>query len=97
MDLTAERLKEAIAIRKLIVALERQLEALFARRGPPRSVPPEALMGASALLKKSGKRKSMSAATRAKLRSAASARWANRKQIQGVSDTHKPPPRRARA
>ena|SRR5947208_14771251 len=65
MDISVEALQEAISIRRQIDTLEKRLSSML--RGSPASSPP-----------RTGRRH-MSAATRAKLAAAATARWARLK------------------
>ncbi len=74
MDLSLNKLKEAISIRTQIDTLERRLSSIFGTSGSTsRSSAP-----------RSGRR-SMSAATRAKLSAAAKARWAKRRGGSGAA------------
>lgn len=72
MDLSLQKLTEALTLRQQISALEKRLGTLFG--------------GASQAKRKrrSRKRRPMSAATRAKLAAAARARWAERKGVPSV-------------
>jgi len=72
MDLSLNTLKEAVSLRQQIQTLEQRLAALFRTSG----------IGTKAPAPSTGRR-SMSAATRAKLSAAAKARWA--KQRRGGS------------
>ena len=79
MDLSLNKLKEAISIRTQIQTLERRLAGIFGTGGGggasiSRS-PSRAAGGGGG----GGRRRSMSAATRAKLSAAAKARWAKRR------------------
>jgi hypothetical protein len=72
MDLSFQKLTQALSLRQQISALEQRLSSLFAGGGSSAS-------STSTSSKGSRKRKPMSAATRAKLAVAAKARWAQRK------------------
>lgn len=71
MDLSLQKLTQALSLRRQISTLESRLATLFARARASTS---------KALEKprKKARRRPMSAASRAKLRAAAKARWANR-------------------
>jgi hypothetical protein len=75
MDLSLSKLKQAVTIREQIEILEARLAALFggsvSAGGTPAGVAPS--------VGRRGGRRTMSAATRAKLSAAAKARWARRK------------------
>lgn len=73
MDLSLQKLTEALSIKQQINSLERRLSSLFAGGGSSAS------SSTTSKGKGSRKRKAMSTATRAKLVAAARARWAQRK------------------
>lgn len=79
MDLSLEKLKEAVSIREQIQSLEDRLSSLFGAGRQNSSGRPSFAMPAasSAAAKRDGRRRPMSPATRAKLAAAARARWAN--------------------
>ena len=81
MDLSLEKLKEAVSIREQIQSLEDRLGSLFGAGGQrPRRASTSfssSSTASSAGAKQNGRRRPMSAATRAKLAAAARARWAN--------------------
>jgi len=87
MDLSLQKLKEALSLREQIHTLEARLSSLFGGaiqtiQGAPR--------------RRRGKRRPMSAATRAKLAAAARARWAGvRKAESGASKPAKARKRRS--
>ena len=66
MDLSLEKLKQAVSLREQIHALEAKINALFGGTGQKAAAPG----------RRRGGRRKMSAATRAKLSAAAKARWA---------------------
>ena len=66
MDLSLEKLKQAVSLREQIHALEAKINALFGGSGQKAAAPG----------RRRGGRRKMSAATRAKLSAAAKARWA---------------------
>ena len=73
MDLSLTKLSEALALRQQIDTLERRLSALFAGSGSSAS------STRIAITRSRGRRRPMSAATRAKLAAAARARWARQR------------------
>jgi hypothetical protein len=74
MDLSLNKLSEALALRQQIDTLERRLSALFAGTGSRASS-----STAISVTRSRGRRRPMSAATRAKLAAAARARWARQR------------------
>lgn len=72
MDLSLQKLAEALSIRQQINALERRLSTLFGGRT---GTSPKAFPTSPG----KGRRRVILAAARAKLRAAAKARWANRR------------------
>ena len=72
MDLSLNKLKEAISIRTQIQSLEKRLSGIFGTGGGGSSSRSSSRGGGR-------RRRSMSAATRAKLSAAARARWAKRR------------------
>lgn len=85
MDLSLERLKEAVSIREQISALERRLASLFGSgsSGSSGSATRSAGSGTSGRGGPGRRRGPMSAATRAKLAEAARRRWAARRSGGG--------------
>ena len=86
MDLSLQKLKEAVSLREQIHSLEARLSSLFGgatqtSEGAPR--------------RRRGKRRPMSAATRAKLAAAARARWANVRKAEGATKPAKSRKRRS--
>src|SRR5712692_4867318 len=74
MDLSLKSLREAVSLRQQIQTLENRLATIFGTGGA-RSRPS----------RRGGRRRSMSAATRAKLSAAAKARWAKRRGGSAVA------------
>jgi hypothetical protein len=72
MDLSLQKLTRALSLKQQINALEERLFTLFGGTRAPTS----RALGKS---RKKARRRPMSAASRAKLRAAAKARWANRR------------------
>ena len=73
MDLSLEKLKEAVSLREQIQALERRISSLFGGGGGQQVSP-----AAKGSRGRGRGRRAVSAATRAKLAAAAKARWAKR-------------------
>jgi hypothetical protein len=73
MDLSLQKLEQAISIRKRIHQLEGQLSALFSNKGP----------------RSSSKTNKVSRATRAKLSAAGKARWAKRNGAKSGGNSNK--------
>jgi len=76
MDLSLEKLKEALSLREQIQALEERLSSLFGR-------------GDTSAGRRDRRRRPMSAATRAKLAAAARERWAARRGKDGQAKTRR--------
>jgi hypothetical protein len=84
MDLSLEKLKEAVSIREQIHSLEQRLSSLFGGREAKSSTG-----------RGSRGRRRMSAATRAKLVAAAKARWARRRGGESSAKSAKSAKRRS--
>ena len=92
MDLSLQKLNQAVSIRQQITALERRLAGLFGSSG---AVGASTVSSPGARRGRKTGRRPMSAATRAKLATAAKARWAKRKgSAAGASTTTKAPGRK---
>lgn len=96
MDLSLDKLKEAVSLREQIHSLEARLSSLFGRSSGGTSSPSatSSMGGVSAPRGRrgGGGRRPMSAATRAKLAAAARARWANVRSQGGGSTLAKSGP-----